>query len=94
MACVVEEAVARTARKFWGHSDAWKVEHHDGRVKDWVCDFTCRLITVHHLPAAQVPGVVSEIMRAIRVNTDENDDIDPSEEETFSDPSLEVGGSD
>lgn len=51
---------------------------------------TCPLITVHHLPAAQAPGVVSEIMLTSRVNTGGNDDIDPGKEKTLSDRSLEV----
>ena len=46
--------------------------------------------TVHQLPATQAPRVVCEIMRALRANTSDNNDINPSKEETFSDRCLEA----
>ena len=68
-------AVARIVSKLGDHSD---IKHPNGRIKNWVPDLTCRLITVHHLSATQAPGVVSEIMRTIRANACDNDDIDSS----------------
>ena len=94
IACTIEVAVAGAASKLGGHSDTWKIKHPDGRIKNRVYDLTCRLMTVHHLPATQAPEVVSGAMLAIRANTGDNDDIEPGREETFSDRFLEVGGAD
>ena len=71
-------AVVRTASRFGDHSDVWKIRHPDGRIKNWVRDLACRLVTIHHLPITQAPRVVSETMQAIRANTSGNDDIDSS----------------
>ena len=81
----VKVAVARTASELGSHSNVSKIKHPNGRIKNWVRDLTCRLITVHHIPATQAPGVVSEVMRAIRANTGNNCDHDSGEEEIFSD---------
>ena len=71
-----------------GHSNIWKIKHPNGQVKNWVHDLTCQLITVHHIPATQAPGVVSEVIQAIRANVGGNCDLDSGGEETFSDCSA------
>lgn len=84
----VEVAVTRTASELGGHSNVWKIKHPNGRIKNWIRDLTCRLITVHHIPATQAPGVVSEVIRALRANTGDDCNLDADEEETFSDRSA------
>ena len=55
----VRVAVTKTASKLGGHSNVWKIKHPNEQIKDWVRDLACWLITIHHIPATQAPGVVS-----------------------------------
>lgn len=90
-------AAMKAVRKFKEHSIVWRIKRPDGRIENWVRDLSCRLITVHHLPASQTPGAISDILQTIKANTSDHggtddDDADthanPDDKETFSDRSA------
>jgi hypothetical protein len=82
----VNVAVTKAADQFKAESNPWRIKRPDGRIENWVRDLVCRLIAIRHLPASQTPGTVSDILQAIKANTD---DLDvPSEKEIFSDRSA------
>lgn len=93
----VEVAIAKTADELRARSNIWRIKRPDGRIENWVRDLTCRLITHRRVPTTQIPGTISDILRAIKSNAEshnQTDDIevdartDLSDVETFSDRSA------
>jgi predicted nuclease with TOPRIM domain len=82
----VDAAVTKAIDRFNAESNPWRIKRPDGRIENWVRDLVCRLITIRHLPASQTPGAISDILQAIKANTDGVDV--PNKKEIFSDRSA------
>jgi len=93
----VEVATMKTAGEFKARSNPWRMKRPDGRIENWVRDLSCRLMVTRHIPASQIPGAISDVLRAIEANTSGHDGTDndgsnvhadSGNKETFSDRSV------
>ena len=60
----VEAAISKATNDF--EADAWRIRRPNGRIKNWVRNLSCKLISIQHLPALQTPGAIFDILQAVK----------------------------
>lgn len=86
----VNAATLRATREAKVQPTTPRIKRPDGRIENWVRELCCQLIAVRHVPASQTPGVISDVLRAIKppTNGNEGTDDDPGDVDKFSDRSA------